>query len=247
MFIHFHLITKTKVMTTIFATSARIPAGRHRGPHPGILSIVYSLLFLAGLIFFSILSRGASFPSPFGILEEAQRVYNDFPMAHRVNAFFQVTSAIPLGLFSAAVTSRLHFLGVTVTGVSIAVFGGITASVMLILSGLSGWILSYPGMADDLHVMHAVQLLGFGTGGFAFTAGLGLLMAGVSVPCLFGHYAPRWLAWLGLILAGLAEISTIGLLIPQLVWIFPIVRFPSMIWLIGSGFALIKDKAKAVV
>jgi hypothetical protein len=232
-------------MTSISATAVRIPAGRHRGPHPGILGIVYSTLFLASLVWFGILSRGSAFPRPFGIPEEAQEVYQGFPFAVRVNSFFQLASAIPLGLFSAAVTSRLRFLGVTVTGISIAVFGGITASIMLMLSGLSGWVLSQPGISDDLHLMRAVQLFGFGTGGFAFTAGLGLLMAGISVPCLFGRYAPRGLAWLGLILAGLAEISTLGLILPPLIWLFPIVRFPSMIWLIGTGFTLIKDQSNA--
>jgi uncharacterized membrane protein YkgB len=67
-------------------------------------------------------------------------------------------------------------------------------------------------------------------------------MAGISVPCLFGSYAPRWLAWVGLILAMIALIATFSLIFPELVWLLPIVRFPSFIWMIGIGFTLIKKR-----
>ena len=67
-------------------------------------------------------------------------------------------------------------------------------------------------------------------------------MAGISVPCLFGRYTPRWLAWLGLVLAGIAELSTLGLIIPQLVWLLPVVRFPSVVWMIGTGFTMAKTR-----
>jgi hypothetical protein len=173
-------------------------------------------------------------------LDKVQQTLQQFPYAIRINAFFQLACAIPLGLFAAAVTSRLRFLGVNVTGVSIAFFGGIAASLLFMLSGLCSWVLSQPGMAGDLNVMHAVQLLGFGCGGVGNIAALGLLMAGISVPCLFGRYTPKWLAWLGIILAGLAELSTLSLIIPQAVWLLPVVRFPSCIWMIGTGFTLLK-------
>ncbi|HEV3252727.1 MAG TPA: hypothetical protein VGZ71_17335, partial [Puia sp.] len=163
------------------------------------------------------------------------------PYAIRMNSFFQFVSAIPLGLFAAAATSRLSFLGVRVTGVNIAFFGGITASILFMFSGLCSWVLSQPGISHDLNLMHAIQILGFGCGGVAFTAALGLLMAGVSIPCLLGDYSPKWVAWLGLILAGMAELSTFGLIIPQATWLLPMVRFPSFIWMIGMGFTLRKQ------
>jgi hypothetical protein len=210
----------------------------HRGPHPGILAIIYLSLFAASLISFGILSHGAQFPRPFGSLEPAQQIFLNFPDAIRVNAFFQFACAIPLGLFTAAVTSRLTFLGVNATGISIAFFGGMAASVFFMLSGLCGWVLAQPGIANDLHLMNAIQILAFGSGGIGFTVTLGLLMAGVSVPCLLGHYTPKWLAWLGLILAGIAELSTLAFIIPQASWLLPMVRFPSFVWMIGIGFTL---------
>ena len=226
-------------MSTI-TSSLHLPDNKYRGPHPGILAIVYMLLFIVSLISFKILTQGAEYPRPFGSTALAQDVFLKFPDAIRINAFFQFASAIPLGLFAAASTSRLASLGVRVAGINIAFFGGIAASVLFMLSGLCSWILSQPGIADDLNLMHAIQIMGFGCGGVAFTAALGLLMAGISLPCLLGNYSPKWLAWLGMILAGLAELSTLGLVFPRATWLLPIVRFPSFVWMIGMGFSLIR-------
>lgn len=216
------------------------PYNRHRGPHPAIIAFIYVILFIASLVAFGVLSHGAVFPRPLGPLEKAQEVYLQFPGAIRLNALLQFGSAIPLGLFTAAVTSRLKFLGVNVTGVSIALFGGIAASLFVSISSICGWILSQPGIADELNLMHALQLFGFATGGVAHIVALGLLMAGISVPCLFGKYTPKWIAWLGLILAGIAELSTLSLVIPALGYLLPLARFGSYVWMIGTGLTLIK-------
>jgi hypothetical protein len=215
---------------------------KHHGPHPGGLALIYFGLLAASLILFSVLSNGAAYPRPFGNPAEIRQTYLQFPLAVRWSALFMIGSAIPLGLLTAALTSRLHFLGVNVTGVSIALFGGLAASIILLFSGLCTWVLSQPGIVTgDLSAMHTLQLLAFGSGGMLFTTALGLFMAGISVPCLFGGYAPRWLAWLGLILAGLGELSVLGFVFPSLYFLLPLVRFPSIVWMIGVGFTMIKQ------
>jgi hypothetical protein len=219
------------------------PYDKHRGPHPGIIALIYTSLFILSLVIYGILSHGAQFPRPFGPLEKAQQIFLQFPDAIKFNAFFQFGAAIPLGLFTAAVTSRLSFLGVNVTGVSIALFGGITASLLITVSSICGWVLSQPGVANDLMLMHVIQLLAFLCGGVAHVVALGLLMAGVAVPCLFGRYTPKWVAWLGLVLAAIAELSTISLISPQAAILLPIARFGSYIWLISTGFTLVKDRS----
>ena len=226
----------------VSADAPGFPYDRHRGPHPGIIAVVYVILFVASLASFGILSHGSGYPMPLGPLENAQHIYQQFPDAIRLSALLQFGAAIPLGLFTAAVTSRLSFLGVNVTGVSIALFGGIAASLFITTSALCSWILSQPGIANDLGVMHAVQLFGFTSGGVAHVVALGLLISGISVPCLLGSYAPKWVAWLGLILAGIAELSTLSLVIPQLNYLLPVARFGSYIWLISTGFTLIKKR-----
>jgi hypothetical protein len=224
------------------ANAPRFPYDRHRGPHPGFIAIIYVSLFILSLVVFGVLSHGSGFPRPMGSLQDAQQIIHQFPDAMRYNALLQFGAAIPLGLFTAAVTSRLSFLGVNVTGVSIALFGGITASLFITISSICSWVLSQPGVSDDLSVMHAVQLLGFASGGVTHIVALGLLLAGISVPCLLGGYTHRWVAWLGLILAGIAELSTLSLIAPQAGYLLPVARFGSYFWLIATGFTLTKNK-----
>jgi len=216
----------------------------HRGPHPGIIATVYVILFMASLLLLGIASKGEAFPNPYASLQAAQQSLFKYIDIIRINAFLQFGAAVPLGIFTAAVTSRLRFLGVNVTGVSIALFGGISASIFITVSSLCGWILTQPNVAGNISIMHAVQFFGFATGGVAHVVALGLLMAGISIPCLFGRYTPKWIAILGIILAIIAELSSFGLLYYPANFLLPVVRFGSYIWMIATGFTLVKNKAE---
>ena len=64
------------------------------------------------------------------------------------------------------------------------------------------------------------------------------LLAGVAVPSLAYVLMPRWVGWLGLVLAATAELSTLSLLFPTLAVLVPVGRFPALIWLIAAGLTL---------
>lgn len=213
---------------------------QHRGPHPGITAIVYVALFAVSLITYFSLSHGTGYPIPFAPAAESQEIILRYRHALLANAFFQFASAFPLGLFTAAVTSRLSFLGVRATGVSIALFGGVAASVFIAISGISTWVLAQPGIAENIDVMRAVQLFGFLNGGPAFSVSMGLLMAGVSVPALLLKLTPRWMAWQGLVLAAFGILSTLSLVAYPFTFLLPAVRFGSFVWMIAMGFSLPK-------
>jgi hypothetical protein len=93
--------------------------------------------------------------------------------------------------------------------------------------------------------LRVAQLLAFGSGGFAHTLSLGLLLAGVSVPALSFGLLPRWLCWAGLTVAAICMCSVFALLLPELSVLLPLARFPGYLWLIGVGFALPKARAAA--
>ena len=214
----------------------------HRGPHPGIVATVHVTLFMAGLLLLGIVSKGRAFPNPYNDLKELQQSLFDYVGVIRFTAFLQFGSTVPLAIFISAVTSRLSFLGVNVTGVNIAFYGGIAASILMTISSLCNWILTQQGIATNIEIMHVLQFFGFSTGGVAFIVALGLMMAGISVPCLFGRYTPRWVAVLGLILAICAELSALSLLIFPATFLLPIARFGSFVWMIATGFTLVKSK-----
>ena len=156
----------------------------------------------------------------------------------RISSLLHFGAMVPFGIVVATTVSRLFFHGVRVAGVHIALFGGSTAAVLHGSSDLAGWVLSQLGVAADVGAMRAVQLLTFASGGFGHVVALGLFLAGVSVPCLVFVLIPRWIAWTGLVIAEIAEISVLSMAIPALSILLPIARFPAYLWMIAVGFTL---------
>jgi hypothetical protein len=213
------------------------PGAVHRSPPLGLLAVTFAALFIASQVVIATMTSGV-FPNPYDAPQAAQAFFGSYAEALRIVAFLQFGAAIPLGIFTATVVSRLRFLGLTVAGVTIAEFGGFTAAIMLALSGLIAWIMTQPGMVDDVSTLRALQLFGFATGGVGHVVGLGLLLAGMSVPAAFAKLMPRWLVGLGLVIAVIAEVSSVSLVFPIASPLLPLARFPALVWLIGAGFAL---------
>jgi hypothetical protein len=220
------------------------PGAVHRGPPLGPLALTFVGLFIASQAVIGAMTVG-TFPNPYDSVESARVYFGTNADTLRIVAFLQFGAAIPLGIFAATVVSRLQYLGLTVAGVTIAEFGGFTASIMLAISGLTSWTMTQPGMVDDLSTLRALQLLSFATGGVGHVVGLGLLLAGVSVPAAFARLMPRWLIWIGLIVAVLAELSSVSLIFPLASPLLPIARFASFVWLVGAGFTLPSSRKAA--
>jgi hypothetical protein len=214
----------------------------HRSPPLGWLAIVFGALFMGSVAAIFVLTGFAPYPIPYNPIEELQNYYTRFPDAVRVVSLLQLGASIPLGVYAMTIVSRLLFLRINVAGVYIASFGGVAASVFLGVSGVATWIVSQPGVAVDAGAMRVASLLAFASGGFAHTAALGLLLAGVSVPSLaFGVMRP-WICWFGLGVAVVCELSTISMLFPAASLLLPVGRFPALIWMIVAGFAMPKQR-----
>lgn len=214
------------------------------GPPLGVLGIVFTGLFLAGLILSAVLADGQNFPSPFADSTTVLAYFRGEPDAVGISAFFQFAAAIPLAIYAATVSARLHNLGVRAPGATIALAGGLLAAGFLMLSGMATWALSQAEVVAESAVVKALQFLAFAAGGPGHVVPLGLLLAGIAVPGLLARLLPRWLAWTGLVIAGVAELATLSLLVPEAAFLLPIARFTGLIWLIGVGFALPRQRAR---
>jgi hypothetical protein len=64
------------------------------------------------------------------------------------------------------------------------------------------------------------------------------LIAGIAVPSLIVGLLPRPVAWTGLVIAGLAELTTLVLIWQALSPLLPVARFTGLIWLIVAGALL---------
>jgi hypothetical protein len=203
------------------------------------------VIFLASLITSAILSGGQTFVSPYAPTEQVAAFFQQNVAAARVGGMLQFGSAVPLGIYAATVYARQLRLGVRVPGPAISFFGGISAAIFLMLSGSVTWLLSRPEITTDVTLTHALAFLAFITGGVGFVVGIGLLMAGVAVPALILGFMPRWLAWTGLVIAALSEVSFLSMAIEPLQFLLPLGRFGGLLWLVAAGFLLPRTRAAA--
>jgi hypothetical protein len=213
------------------------------GPHPGAVAVVSAVLFVISLVVLGSPAAGTRFPRP-SDAPSAMQAYFLANAAHaQLCAFFQFGAALTLGIFTAAATNRLQSLGVRVTGVRIALFGGWLAAFNSLLVAALIWVLAQPGVAQNASAVHTVYLFAFALGGVGYAAALGLLCAGLSVPALASGLLPRWLAICGLVLAVIGELSWFGLIAPPFDICIPLTRFPGYLWIIAAGFALPRTRS----
>jgi hypothetical protein len=223
--------------------STLTPRRRQGGP-PLLLVGSLVLVFLAvGMI--TAAALGGFPPNPLGSPSAVTEYYRQHAAATQAAAICLFAASVPLLIYAATASARLRQLGITAPGTTIALAGGVIASAMLSLSALLSWALSRPAVIVDDGLIHALSTLSFLTGGVAHIVPLGLLVAGISVPALIVRLLPRPVAWAGLAIAVIAELSTLSLLLAPLAILLPIARFTALIWLVAAGALLPTHRQKA--
>lgn len=211
---------------------------RFRGPSLILLGIVHILIFAANLVAAAALRHGAPYVNPFAAADVVRAFFAQDPLAVRVGSFFLFASTVPLGLFAVTTVSRLRFLGVRAAGTNIALFGGLTAANALIVSGLSGWILSLPDVVASATAVKAIYFVSFLSGGVAYAVGFGLFTAGVSITSYFSRLLPGWLAAFGMVVAVAGEFASLSLIAFPANYLIPITRYLGFIWLLLAAVRL---------
>ncbi|HTV05973.1 MAG TPA: hypothetical protein VME86_11445 [Acidobacteriaceae bacterium] len=211
---------------------------RHHSPPLGIVAIVFTVLFCAGLYPVTYFGGQPSFPMPWAAPQTVTAFLQQRHSAALLCAFLHFGSAIPLGIFTAAAVSRLRFLGIRAAGIDIALFGGFATAILMMASSVCLWTMTMPGVAQDPALAEALHFLNFALGGPGYSVPLGLLMAGLSIPAYFRRLVPRWIVYLGLALAVCGELSWLAFEFRSALPLIPLTRFPGYVWLIAFGFAL---------
>jgi|SRR5579859_78360 len=220
---------------------------QHRSPSLVAVAAVYAVLFLASVVVPTVLAGGEHFPSPFGPPEAASSYFAAHAGAVELAAFLQLGAAMPLGIFAASATSRVEFLGTKVAGTSIGLFGGLTASALLVVSAGLEWTLAqmHGGSAVGGDAVRALHLLAFATGGPGHVVPFGLLVAGLAVAGGLQRFLPRWVMVAGIVTAGLAELSTLVFVAPAAAYLLPLARFAGIAWIILAGALLPKSRTRS--
>lgn len=108
---------------------------RHPGPAPGMVATVYAVLFLAGLYQVLPLGGRPGFPTPGAPLNALAAFFQTNGAPVRLLGGLQFAAAVPLGIFSATIVSRLRFHGIRAAGAYIALFGGLAAALHMMAAG----------------------------------------------------------------------------------------------------------------
>jgi hypothetical protein len=218
--------------------NAPVAAVKHAGPPLWLPASLYVVLFNIGLAPVTMAGGLPYWPGPW----EPANVIVSYFQSHAARVLFclflQAGATICLGLFTATVVSRLHFLGVRAAGVHIALFGGFLTVFNGLAAAFATWTIIQPAVVQNPSVLLALYYYSFALGGPGFSVPMGLLMAGVSVTAAFKKLLPTWIVVLGLVLAAAGELSILHLINPRFLFLIPLTRFPGFIWIIAVGFAL---------
>jgi hypothetical protein len=206
------------------------------GPPLALLAAISLVLLLTGLAVGVALA--GVMPLPYGSATAIQDYFAGRHAAAVAIAVATFGSSVPLAIYAATASARLRQLGITAPGATIALAGGLLASAGLALSSLTAWTLSRPEVTSDAALVRALYYLTYLTGGPWHVVTLGLLIAGIAVPGLIVGLLPRAVAWTGLIIAGIAELTTLVLIWPGLSPLLPAARFTGLVWLIVAGALL---------
>ena len=214
-------------------TRREILRKRQIGPNLLLLTVVYLGLLIAGG------SRlNAAFAMPRDSAQKAVEYITKYGWTIQLGSFFELVSAIPLGIFIATTISRLRFLGVRSAGESIAFLGGVGAITMLVLSALTNWSLTRPGIPEAAGAAAALRAVSFAAAGPGFAVLLGFFVAGVSLAAGLHKSLPRWLMGFGILIGLACECAAFTVLNFKAGYFIPVGRFVSIVWMIGVALTL---------
>jgi hypothetical protein len=210
-----------------------LPRIHHAGPPLILPAVVYTVLVAAGAG-----TLGSTMSTPHDSAHQAAAYVASVVTQLHWGSFFEFGSAIPLLIFVATAVSRLRFLRVRAAGELMALSGGLAAAAMLMLSSLSIWSLTRPGVGDTDSTVRALQALSFAGGGPGFVVPYGIFIAGVSVTAGLYRLIPRWLMVLGLVVAVACELASLTLVVYNAAYFIPIGRFLGIVWMIAVALTL---------
>lgn len=200
-----------------------------------LLSVICVGLLFGGLAIG--VALGGVMPLPYGPAAAVTAYVRAQPGALQVIATAVFGSSVPLAIYAAMAGARLRQLGASASA-AIALTGGVLAAGSLGLAGLLGWTLSRPEIGADSTLVSAIYYLVFLVGGPGHIVALGVLVGAMAVPSLILRLIPRTVAWMGLVIAVLAELATLVLVWPGLGVILPIARVSALAWLVVAGAAI---------
>jgi hypothetical protein len=208
-------------------TQAKMPKSKRiTVPRLGMLAILYTVLFNAGLCAVSAFGIAFGVKPPYwpGPWEPSSVIVSYFSgTLHgranlRVPAIRRIDSSRDFHRHGSEPPALLGYIDAA--GPNIALFGGFMTVFNGIAAGFTVWAMIHPGVTQDATLTTALYYLSHAFGGRGFSVPMGLLMAGVCVPAAMRKVLPKWLVAFGLVLAIAGELSWFNLIFRRLSFSF---------------------------
>lgn len=176
----------------------------------GVLAVV---LFACGLLFGDLLGS-SNFPPLNATYARVRSYFLGNPNEVRALSFFHLLAAMALLCFTSYLYGWLRRGSERSSGLALA--GGATAAVFLLLSALAYRTLAEPSVARDPGLAHALVVFSYLAGGPAFAVPFALPIAVMARSALRGGTPlPRWTGWLGTAAAAVSVLSAAVMLGPM--------------------------------
>ncbi|GHO45857.1 hypothetical protein [Ktedonospora formicarum] len=216
---------------------------RRAGPYLGIVAVVYSAFHLANIFAVSTLNPflSSTFPGANATASAIASFFQQTPDLVRLYTIFQFGAGIAFGTFAIAVFSRLRLLGAHPAWLNIALFSGIMTGLDIATASHITWVMTWPGIAQNVPLTVALYYLQFTFGGPGFSVPVGLFAGSIAIAAMKMKLLPKWIIWPGIFIGIVGILSSLNLIMPvtpPIPFLIPLTRFPNFVWIIAAGFAL---------
>lgn len=206
--------------------------------------ILFAVFFITGGVLGGVLASG-SLPLPGAPAAEVADYYTENRTAVLVSGLFQVFSASSLFVFALCVASFvIRSAGERGVLSGLALGGGTSAAIFLLVSALLGWVLTVTAAGLGLDLVSTLRDLNFLFGGVAHVVSLGLFVGVTSIAALRAKALPRWIFWLGTLVAALSILSLTSLVFFPATILLPLGRLLAFVWSIAVGLVLAFGKRR---
>jgi hypothetical protein len=216
-----------------------VSASKRQGNLLALSGVSFAAFFITSLVLGSMLAT-APLPLPDAPDANVVRFYEGNRVAALASSSLQALSAVSLYVFAACVTV---FVRATTSKngalTRLTLGGGILAAGFLLLSVLIQCVLALIATGGKLGLVGILRDLSFLAGGPVHVPLLGLFVGAASIATLRAKALPRWISWLGIVVALLSILSLTSLVFFPASVLIPLGRLLAFVWSVAVSIALL--------
>ncbi|MGW8767565.1 DUF4386 domain-containing protein [Streptomyces sp. NPDC055815] len=236
------------MLTSVHESHAASLRGAALRPRGAVALLAFSLSYALLTAAYVVTNRATPHPDTSG--RDILRQYvTEHGTAINLGAFLLLAAAVLL-VPVAATLARLVRRGQGQhqgAAAATALAGGVLASGALASSAALAWTLGRLPEQAPAALARALADLSFLAGGLGYAVSFALLAAGTCLAARASGLLPRACATTGLVIAAAGLAATLTLVVFEVSYLMPVVRFGGTAWLVWTALALVRPRPTAPV